>query len=94
MQEQFGLANDATVARSLVEGEAQGPGAWAAGVAEGWVRARSRRARSRAAKAWEALLEADPHAHQVLVERVKRQRFAEATGTYDTVLATQSALSS
>ncbi|NKE47936.1 CHAD domain-containing protein [Roseomonas frigidaquae] len=56
MQEQFGLANDASVARALVETEAHGPGAWAAGVAEGWVLARSRRARSRAAKAWAALL--------------------------------------
>ena len=59
MQEQFGLANDATVARALVETESQGAGAWAAGVAEGWVLARSRRARSRAAKAWAPLLETE-----------------------------------
>ncbi|MDQ3689552.1 MAG: SDR family NAD(P)-dependent oxidoreductase [Chloroflexota bacterium] len=31
-----------------------------------------------------------PDVQQVLVERVKRQRFAEATGTYDEVLAMQS----
>ncbi|MDO9498573.1 CHAD domain-containing protein [Falsiroseomonas sp.] len=55
-QEQFGLANDASVARALVAGESHGTGAWAAGVAEGWVLARSRRARSRAAKAWGDLL--------------------------------------
>jgi CHAD domain-containing protein len=64
VQEQFGLANDATVARALVGPEANGPGAWAAGVAEGWVRARSRRARSRAAKAWAELLAADPFWNQ------------------------------
>lgn len=56
MQEQFGLANDASVARALVATEACGPGAWAAGVAEGWVLAWSRRARSRAARAWATLL--------------------------------------
>ncbi|OYW10257.1 MAG: hypothetical protein B7Z53_01390, partial [Rhodospirillales bacterium 12-71-4] len=56
MQEQFGLANDASVARALVESEAQGTGAWAAGVAEGWVLARSRRARARAEKAWATML--------------------------------------
>jgi short-subunit dehydrogenase involved in D-alanine esterification of teichoic acids len=35
------------------------------------------------------LLEAQPDAPQILVERVKRQRFAEATGTYDKVLEGQ-----
>jgi triphosphatase len=64
MQEQFGLANDATVARALVEGEARGPGAWAAGVAAGWALARSRRARGRAEKAWAALLAAEPFWNQ------------------------------
>ncbi|MGG5885947.1 CHAD domain-containing protein [Falsiroseomonas sp. HC035] len=64
VQEQFGLANDATVARALVGPEADGPGAWAAGVAEGWVRARSRRARSRSAKAWAELLAAEPFWNQ------------------------------
>ncbi|MBU8537902.1 CHAD domain-containing protein [Falsiroseomonas tokyonensis] len=59
VQEQFGLANDASVARALVEGEAHGDGAWAAGVAEGWVLARSRRARARAEKAWAELLAAE-----------------------------------
>lgn len=37
-----------------------------------------------------ALLQAQPDAEQILVERVKRQRFAEADGAYDTVLAMQS----
>jgi CHAD domain-containing protein len=64
VQEQFGLANDATVARALVAPEAQGEGAWAAGVAEGWVRARSRRARSRAGKAWAELMAAEPFWNQ------------------------------
>ncbi|WP_439595080.1 CHAD domain-containing protein [Falsiroseomonas sp.] len=59
MQEQFGLANDSSVARALVESIAAGDGAWAAGVAEGWVLARSRRARARAGKAWAALLSAE-----------------------------------
>lgn len=36
------------------------------------------------------LLQAQPDAEQILVERVKRQRFAEATGAYDDVLAMQS----
>lgn len=39
-----------------------------------------------------ALLAAEPDARQILVERVKRQRFAEATGQYDAVLASQSTL--
>lgn len=37
-----------------------------------------------------SLLESQPDAPQILVERVKRQRFAEATGTYDEVFAMQS----
>jgi short-subunit dehydrogenase involved in D-alanine esterification of teichoic acids len=37
-----------------------------------------------------SLLESQPEAPQILVERVKRQRFAEATGTYDQVFAMQS----
>ena len=36
------------------------------------------------------LLESAPDAEQILVERVKRQRFAEANGTYAEVLAAQS----
>lgn len=36
------------------------------------------------------LLETQPDAEQILVERVKRQRFAEANGTYAEVLAMQS----
>lgn len=38
-----------------------------------------------------ALLRAQPDAEQILVERVKRQRFAQADGTYADVLAMQSA---
>lgn len=65
VQEQMGLANDAAVARALVAPLSDSPGGnWATGVAEGWVLARSRRARSRAAKAWDALLEADPFWNQ------------------------------
>src|SRR5690606_290778 len=37
-----------------------------------------------------SLLESRPDAHQILVERVKRQRFAEARGSYEEVLAAQS----
>lgn len=36
-----------------------------------------------------SLLDSQPDAQQILVERVKRQRFAEATGTYDEVFAMQ-----
>jgi uncharacterized oxidoreductase len=36
-----------------------------------------------------SLLESQPDAPQILVERVKRQRFAEATGTYDEVFTMQ-----
>lgn len=36
-----------------------------------------------------SLLESQPDAAQILVERVKRQRFAEAKGTYDQVFAMQ-----
>ncbi len=64
VQEQMGLANDAAVARALVA-PLEGPGgSWAAGVAEGWVLARSRRSRARAGKAWEALLDAEPFWNQ------------------------------
>lgn len=38
-----------------------------------------------------ALLQADPEVRQVLVERVKRQRFAEATGHYDAIFEAQAA---
>jgi short-subunit dehydrogenase involved in D-alanine esterification of teichoic acids len=38
------------------------------------------------------LLESQPDARQILVERVKRQRFAEANGTYDEILARQASL--
>lgn len=64
VQEQFGLANDAAVARALVAPLAPAAGEWATGVAEGWVLARSRRARDRATKAWEALMEAEPFWNQ------------------------------
>ncbi len=63
VQEAFGLANDASVARGLVAplGERGGrDAAWAVGVAEGWALARARRARARATEAWAALLEAEP----------------------------------
>jgi len=36
-----------------------------------------------------SLLESQPDARQILVERVKRQRYAEANGTYDQVFAMQ-----
>jgi uncharacterized oxidoreductase len=36
-----------------------------------------------------SLLESQPEARQILVERVKRQRFAEANGNYDEVFAMQ-----
>ena len=39
-----------------------------------------------------SLLAAEPDARQILVERVRRQRFAEATGQYEAVLASQSML--
>ncbi|WP_203073669.1 CHAD domain-containing protein [Falsiroseomonas ponticola] len=64
VQEQMGLANDAAVARALVAPLGTEGGSWATGLAEGWVLARSRRARSRAAKAWEELLKADPFWNQ------------------------------
>jgi CHAD domain-containing protein len=60
VQDAFGLANDAVVARLLMA-ELRGKGsaslAWASGVAEGWALARARRARDRAAKAWDALFD-------------------------------------
>ncbi|PZF85140.1 SDR family oxidoreductase [Jiangella anatolica] len=40
------------------------------------------------------LLEAQPDARQILVDRVKRQRFAEIDGTYDQILALQAARTS
>jgi triphosphatase len=63
VQEEFGLANDALVARNLMSVLTERGGtalAWAGGVAEGWTLARARRARSRAAKAWHALLSTGP----------------------------------
>lgn len=63
VQEAFGLANDAAVARALVAplGERGGrDAAWAVGVSEGWALARARRARARATEAWAELLEAEP----------------------------------
>ena len=59
VQEQMGLANDAAVARALVAPLGPDDGNWATGVAEGWVLARSRRARARAGKAWKALMRAE-----------------------------------
>ncbi|WP_237217117.1 CHAD domain-containing protein, partial [Falsiroseomonas oryziterrae] len=58
VQEAFGLANDAVVARALMARlNGRGSGlAWAAGVAEGWSLARARRVRRKAADAWEELL--------------------------------------
>lgn len=38
-----------------------------------------------------SLLESQPDARQILVERVKRQRYAEANGAYDQVFAMQAA---
>lgn len=64
VQEQMGLANDAAVARALVAPLGPEAGNWATGVAEGWVLARSRRARGRAAKAWKALMGAEPFWNQ------------------------------
>lgn len=58
VQEAFGLANDAVVARALM-GRLNGRGgahAWATGLAEGWSLARARRARRKAAAAWDRLL--------------------------------------
>lgn len=69
VQEAFGLANDAVVARGLMTAIAREGGrpgttgtraseaglAWACGVAEGWALARARRARGKAAAAWEEL---------------------------------------
>ncbi|PWS37360.1 hypothetical protein DFH01_10990 [Falsiroseomonas bella] len=60
VQDAFGLANDASVARDLMAGlTAKGGGnlQWAAGVAEGWTLAKARRARSKAAAAWKDLLD-------------------------------------
>lgn len=62
VQEAFGLANDAVVARSLMASLTTGGGAglaWAGGVAEGWALARARRARKKAASAWTDLVEGE-----------------------------------
>lgn len=62
VQEAFGLANDAVVARALMASLMARGGvklAWAGGVAEGWALARARRARSKAEAAWGDLLAAD-----------------------------------
>lgn len=62
VQDAFGLANDAVVAHGLM-GALAGRGdagmAWATGVAEGWALARARRARGKAADAWDALRAGD-----------------------------------
>jgi CHAD domain-containing protein len=60
VQDAFGLANDAAVARELMAAlTAKGGGnlLWATGVAEGWTLAKARRARSKAASAWKDLLD-------------------------------------
>lgn len=62
VQEAFGLANDAVVARSLVASLTAGGGArlaWAGGMAEGWALARARRARKKAATAWAQLIDGE-----------------------------------
>lgn len=66
VQEAFGLANDAAVARGLMAGLARGRPAlaWAAGAAEGWALARARRVRRRAERAWQALLADGIHWNQ------------------------------
>jgi CHAD domain-containing protein len=58
VQEAFGLANDAVVARGLMAALLAGRPAlgWAAGAAEGWALARASRVRRRAQRAWETLL--------------------------------------
>jgi CHAD domain-containing protein len=69
LQEALGLANDASVARSLVAGlAARGAAtsrrsnghAWAIGVVEGWALTRARRVRGKAMARWEALMRLDP----------------------------------
>jgi CHAD domain-containing protein len=67
VQDAFGLANDAAVARGLMAelGGRGRPGlAWATGVAEGWALARARRARQKATRAWDALISLDPFWNQ------------------------------
>lgn len=62
VQDAFGLANDAAVARALVASllrRGDTGNAWAVGVAEGWALARARRARQKALAAWEELLAAE-----------------------------------
>jgi CHAD domain-containing protein len=66
VQDAFGLANDAVVSHRLVA-SLPGKGAgmvWAQGAAEGWSRARASRARGRAARAWERLLDTDDYWNQ------------------------------
>lgn len=63
VQDAFGLANDAVVARALLASlgpaGSRDPGlAWAQGLAEGWALARARRARRKAEAAWKRLLSA------------------------------------
>jgi len=66
VQEAFGLANDAVVARALMARLAAGRPhlAWASGAAEGWALARARRVRRSAQRAWEALLAEGIHWNQ------------------------------
>lgn len=62
VQEAFGLANDAVVARALMASLTARGGArlaWAGGVAEGWALARARRARGKAEAAWGDFISAD-----------------------------------
>ncbi len=66
VQEEFGLANDAVVARGLMAALLAGRPAfgWAAGAAEGWALARASRVRRRAQRAWETLLGEGIHWNQ------------------------------
>jgi CHAD domain-containing protein len=66
VQDAFGLANDAAVSHRLVAAlPGKGAGmAWAQGAAAGWSSARATRARSRAARAWETLLDTDDYWNQ------------------------------
>ncbi len=62
VQDAFGLANDAVVARGLMgllAPRGAGTLAWAVGAAEGWALARARRARSKATSAWKELLDCE-----------------------------------
>lgn len=67
VQEAFGLANDAVVARTLMaslSGHGEAGLAWAAGAAEGWALARARRARGKASAAWAELLDTEIYWNQ------------------------------